>query len=74
MYTGRIAQILVLLGGSVFSQTGSSNIVGSVTDPADRVVPNATVQLTNPATEFAVSDCRSMRTFSPPGENNDEVT
>lgn len=41
---------LISLGLSAWSQTGTSTIRGTVTDPGGRVVPGATVTLTNVAT------------------------
>ena len=41
---------IVLLGTFLFGQTGTSTIRGTVTDQTGRVVANATVTLTNPAT------------------------
>jgi carboxypeptidase family protein len=42
--------IAVMLGTSAWGQTGTSTIRGTVTDPQGRVVPGATVTLTNTAT------------------------
>lgn len=42
--------LLLLVAGSAFAQSGSSTILGTLTDPADAVVPNAGVTLTDQAT------------------------
>ena len=42
--------IAMMLGTSAWGQTGTSTIRGTVTDPQGRVVPGATVTLTNTAT------------------------
>ncbi len=41
---------LFLLGSLAWTQTGTSTIRGTVTDPSGRVVPDATITLTNVAT------------------------
>jgi hypothetical protein len=45
--------ILMLLCGSVFGQTTSSNLLGTLIDPAQAVIPGAEVQLTEQATGAA---------------------
>ena len=58
---------LTLLCGSVFGQTIASNIVGTLTDPASAVVPNAEVQLTDQATgafRTAQSDSAGLFRFN----------
>ena len=39
--------------GSIFSQSGTSTIKGSVTDQNDAAVPGATITITNPGTGFS---------------------
>ena len=42
--------LLLLSGLALFAQTDRSTITGTVTDPAGAVVPNATIEVRNPAT------------------------
>src|SRR5215469_10274424 len=53
--------LLVFLASSCLAQTGTSTIRGTVTDPSGRLVPNATVTLTNLATN-AVRTTKSTDT------------
>src|ERR1041385_1637880 len=48
----RLCCLLVFMAGAacVFGQQGTSTLIGQVSDPADAVVPNAALQLTETAT------------------------
>jgi len=59
-----------LLVSTVFSQTGTSTVRGTITDPQARVVPGATVTLTNP--ENGAS--RTMKSTDTGAYNFDLIT
>jgi len=52
---GLLVATLTLLGGQLFAQVTSGNIVGTVYDPTGATVPNAPVTATNEATGVASS-------------------
>jgi len=59
-----------LLVSTVFSQTGTSTVRGTITDPQARVVPGATLTLTNP--ENGAS--RTMKSTDTGAYNFDLIT
>src|SRR5207302_3888285 len=56
-----VALAVLIFASSIFAQTGTSTIRGTITDPQGRVVPAATVTLTNVATN-AVRTTKSTET------------
>src|SRR5262249_32395496 len=63
---------LALCGTGVLAQQGSSTMVGALSDPADAVIPNAVLQLTEQATgavrELVTTPTRLFRFIDlPPG-------
>ncbi|MDQ6788090.1 MAG: carboxypeptidase-like regulatory domain-containing protein [Acidobacteriota bacterium] len=71
--------ISTLLVGSIYAQSGTSNIRGAVKDQQGAAIPGATVKLTNPATGFTRTTTTSddgNYTFPtiPPGKYTIEIT
>ena len=61
MFRTSILPALLLAATAAFGQTGSSTVIGTLTDPADAVIPRATVTMTAAATG-AVSTAESNDT------------
>src|SRR5580700_10127097 len=53
--TVQVLCALVLLGGSIFGQTTTGTLLGTVVDPGDAAVPGAQVELKNIATGAVIT-------------------
>ena len=61
--TFRAILLITALAAPAFSQASNGSVRGTVTDPADAVVPGAKITLTNTATNIAAENTTNLAGF-----------